>query len=249
MTVACERGLPGTTIAVAGLESTMTDVLVSLELTDGRRLTQILKPSRPDFEVPASGPSGGALSFLWLGVEHILLGVDHLLFVLGLVLLVGPRWLLLKTITAFTIGHSVSLALATLRVVRVPGPPLEAAIALSIVFLAADVIRARRGERHLTARYPWLIAGVFGLLHGLGFATALTALGLPSSAIPVALVLFNVGVELGQVAFIGCVLGLAAAWRRLERRSRPWLEACPLYATGIVAAFWFAERLSALLSG
>jgi hydrogenase/urease accessory protein HupE len=249
MTVACEGGLSGTTISVAGLEATVTDVLVRLEFADGRRLTEILKPSHPVFTVPASGPSAGAASFLWLGVEHILLGVDHLLFVLGLVLLVGPRWLLLKTITAFTAGHSISLALATLGMVSVPGPPLEAAIALSIVFLAADVIRSRRGERHLTARRPWLIAGGFGLLHGLGFATALTALGLPSSAIPIALVLFNVGVELGQVVFIGCVLALAAAWRSLDRRSRPWLDAWPLYATGIVAAFWFAERLSALLSG
>jgi hydrogenase/urease accessory protein HupE len=198
--------------------------------------------------VPASGGSAGAFSYLRLGVEHILLGLDHLLFVLGLVLLVRPRWLLLKTVTAFTVGHSVSLALATLGVVRVPGPPLEAVIALSIVFLAADVIRARRGRPHLTARYPWVIAGAFGLLHGLGFATALTALGLPSSAVPIALILFNVGVELGQIVFIAFVLALLASWRALDGRSRPWVEAIPVYATGIIAAFWFAERLAALLN-
>ena len=247
MTLTCDGGLPGRSIAVAGLEATMTDAFVRIELADGRTLSAILKPNRPAFAVPASGSWSGAWGHLALGVEHILLGVDHLLFVLGLVLLVGPSWLLLKTITAFTAGHSVSLALATLGVVSVPGPPLEAAIALSIVFLAADVIRSRRGERHLTARYPWAIAGVFGLLHGLGFATALTALGLPPSAVPVALVLFNVGVELGQLAFIAAVLALGLAWRALHLRPAAWAEAAPLYAIGTIAAFWFAERVSAVL--
>jgi HupE / UreJ protein len=247
MTLTCDGGLPGRSIAVAGLEATMTDAFVRIELADGRTLSAILKPNRPAFAVPASGPWSGAWGHLALGAEHILLGVDHLLFVLGLVLLVGPSWLLLKTITAFTAGHSVSLAFATLGVVSVPGPPLEAAIALSIVFLAADVIRSRRGERHLTARYPWAIAGVFGLLHGLGFATALTALGLPPSAVPVALVLFNVGVELGQLAFIAAVLALGLAWRALHLRSAAWAEAAPLYAMGTIAAFWFAERVSAVL--
>lgn len=247
MTLSCDGGLPGRSIAVAGLEATMTDAFVRIELADGRTLSAILKPNRPAFSVPASGPGSGAWGLLALGVEHILLGADHLLFVLGLVLLVGPSWLLLKTITAFTAGHSVSLALATLGVVSVPGPPLEAAIALSIVFLAAEVIRSRRGERHLTARYPWAIAGVFGLLHGLGFATALTALGLPPSAVPVALVLFNVGVELGQLAFIATVLALGLAGRALNLRSAAWAEAAPLYAIGTIAAFWFAERVAAVL--
>ena len=146
MTLTCDGGLPGRSIAVAGLEATMTDAFVRIELADGRTLSAILKPNRPAFAVPASGSWSGAWGHLALGVEHILLGVDHLLFVLGLLLLVGPRWLLLKTITAFTVGHSVTLALATLGVVSVPGPPLEAAIALSIVFLAAEIMRVPAGR-------------------------------------------------------------------------------------------------------
>jgi HupE / UreJ protein len=247
MTIACDGGLAGKTVAIAGLEATLTDVLVRIQLANGRAQTEILKPSRPSFAVSGSVPSGGAGAYFTLGVEHILLGVDHLLFVLGLMLLVMGRWLLFKTITAFTLGHSASLALATLGLVSVPGPPLNAAIALSIVFLAAEVIRSRRGERHLTARYPWAIAGVFGLLHGLGFATALTALGLPPSAVPMALVLFNVGVELGQLAFIAAVLALGLAWRALHLRPAAWAEAAPLYAIGTIAAFWFAQRVSSVL--
>ena len=184
-----------------------------------------------------------------MGVEHILLGVDHLLFVLGLLLLVTGRWLLFKTVTAFTVGHSASLALATFGFVSVPAPPLNAAIALSIVFLAAEIIRARRGERHLTARYPWIVAGAFGLLHGLGFATALTALGLPASAVPLALLLFNLGVEAGQILFVAVVLAVLASWRVLEVRWPAWATPLPVYAMGIIAAVWFVGRVSALMTG
>ena len=196
MTIACDGGLPGKTVGVAGLEATLTDVLVRIQLADGRTQTEILKPSRPSFAVSGSAPSGGAAAYFTLGVEHILLGVDHLLFVLGLMLLVAGRWLLFKTITAFTVGHSVSLALATLGVVSVPGraprmPPSRSASCSSRPRSSAQ----RRGERHLTARHPWIVAGAFGLLHGLGFAAALTALGLPASAVPLALLFFNLGVE------------------------------------------------------
>jgi hypothetical protein len=250
MTLVCEAGLGGKTLAVAGLEATLTDVLVRLELADGRTLTELLKPGRPSFTVPAAGATGVALTYLALGVEHILLGVDHLLFVLGLLLLVGGRrWRLLQTITAFTVGHSVSLAVATLGVVDVPAPPLNAAIALSIVFLAAEVVRARRGEVPLATRQPAVVAGAFGLVHGLGFATALTGLGLPFSALPAALLLFNVGIEIGQIAFVALVLGLIASWRALDVRWPTWTAPVPAYAMGIVAAVWFAQRLSALVTG
>ena len=224
-------------------------MLVRVQLADGRAQTELLKPSRPSFAVSGSAPSGGAATYFTLGVEHILLGVDHLLFVLGLMLLVAGRWLLFKTITAFTLGHSASLALATLGVVSVPGPPLNAAIALSIVFLAAEIVRQRRGERHLTARHPWIVAGAFGLLHGLGFATALTALGLPASAVPLALLFFNLGVEAGQVLFIALVLAMLASWRVLDVRWPTWATPVPVYAMGIVAAVWFVGRLATLMTG
>jgi hydrogenase/urease accessory protein HupE len=249
MTLRCDGGLPGKTVAIAGLEATLTDVLVRIQLADGRAQTEILKPSRPSFAVSGSAPSGGAAAYFTLGVEHILLGVDHLLFVLGLMLLVRGRWLLFKTITAFTLGHSASLALATLGLVSVPGPPLNAAIALSIVFLAAEIVRQRRGERHLTARHPWIVAGAFGLLHGLGFAAALTALGLPPSAVPLALLFFNLGVEAGQVLFIALVLAMLASWRVLDLRWPTWTAPLPVYAMGIVAAVWFVGRLAALMTG
>ncbi len=249
MTLACEGGLSGKTLAVAGLEATLTDVLVRIELTDGRTVTEILKPGRPGFTVPPAGATV-ALTYLGLGVEHILLGVDHLLFVLGLLLLVGGRpWRLLQTITAFTVGHSVSLAVATLGVIDVPAPPLNAAIALSIVFVAAEVVRARRGDVSLAVRRPGVVAGAFGLVHGLGFATALTGLGLPFAVLPAALLLFNVGVEIGQIAFIALVLGLVASWRALDVRWPIWSAPVPAYAIGIVAAVWFAQRLSALVTG
>ena len=248
LTIACDGGLAGRTIGIAGLEATLTDVLVRVQLAEDRVQTAIVRPSRPSFTVSGAGVSGGAVSYFALGVEHILLGVDHLLFVLGLMLLVEGRWLLFKTITAFTVGHSVSLALATLGAVSVPGPPLNAAIALSIVFLAAEIVRHRRGERHLTAGYPWIVAGAFGLLHGLGFATALTALGLPASAVPLALLFFNLGVEAGQVLFIVLVLAMLASWRVLDLRWPTWTAPLPVYAMGIVAAVWFVGRLAVLMT-
>jgi hypothetical protein len=250
MTLVCDGGLGGKPLAVSGLEATLTDVLVRIELADGRTVTELLRPGRPGFTVPAGGAAALALTYLGLGVEHILLGVDHLLFVLGLLLLVGGRrWRLLQTITAFTVGHSASLAVATLGVIEVPAPPLHAAIALSIVFLAAEVVRVRRGETSLAVRQPAVVAGAFGLVHGLGFATALTGLGLPFAALPIALLLFNLGVEIGQVIFVALVLGLAASWRALEVRWPAWAAPVPVYAMGIVAAVWFAERLSVLVAG
>jgi hydrogenase/urease accessory protein HupE len=188
--------------------------------------------------------SDAAWRYLGLGIEHILLGIDHLLFVFGLLLLVNGPWMLVKTITAFTLAHSTSLALATLGLVRVPSPPVEAAIALSIMFLAAEILRARQGRPGLTASAPWLAAFAFGLLHGFGFAGALFDLGLASREIPLALLFFNVGVEIGQLLFVVVVLILAWALRRLQVAWPRWSTLLAAYALGTIAAFWFLERTS-----
>jgi hydrogenase/urease accessory protein HupE len=180
------------------------------------------------------------------GIEHILLGFDHLLFVLALILIVRSGRVLLLTVTAFTIAHSITLSLATLGMVRVPGPPVEATIALSILLLACEIIRGQRGRESLTAKRPWLVAFTFGLLHGFGFAGALTEIGLPQGDVPLALFAFNVGVEIGQLIFIGVVLGALILARRIgfppivERFALP----VATYAIGILAAFWFIERLA-----
>ncbi len=239
--------LVGARVEFPGLEATITDVLVRTSLLDGTRSTTLVRPSRPWVEIGiARGPLQVAGAYLLHGVEHILLGPDHLLFVLALVLIVGGTKRLLWTITAFTLAHSVTLALATLGVVRVPGPPVEAAVALSILLLAAEILRLARGEPSLTARRPWLVAFCFGLLHGFGFAGALTAVGLPPGDVPLALFAFNVGVELGQLAFIALVLPIVVLAGRTQ--GRPWLERHALpsaaRAIGVLAAFWFFERLA-----
>ncbi len=242
-----ERGLAGKPIEFPGLEATITDVLVRVALLDGTRSTRLVRPSEPWFEIAAArGPLAVAGAYLVHGVEHILLGFDHLLFVLALILIVRSVRVLLVTITAFTIAHSITLALATFGAVNVPGPPVEAMIALSILLLACEILRLRRGEPSSTARWPWLVAFSFGLLHGFGFAGALTELGLPQGDVPLALFAFNVGVELGQLAFIAAVLAALAVARRtrvlpaLERHALP----VAAYAIGILAAFWFFERLA-----
>jgi hydrogenase/urease accessory protein HupE len=234
-------------IGFPGLEATITDVLVRVAQLDGTSSTTLVRPSRPwvEFKAPR-GALAVAGAYLAHGIEHILLGFDHLLFVLALVLLVRSTRALFWTITAFTLAHSITLALATLGMVRVPGPPVEAAIALSILLLASEILRMQRGEQSLMARWPWLVAFCFGLLHGFGFAGALTALGLPRGDIPLALLAFNLGVELGQLAFIAAVLAVmtvAARTRVLSGLERHALPATA-HAIGILAAFWFFERLA-----
>ena len=248
-TVKCSGGLSGGTIHIAGLSATMTDVLVRLERTD--RSTQVarLTPSAPSFVVEAA-PSAleVANTYLVLGVEHILLGIDHLLFVLALFILVKGTGRLIATITAFTVAHSLTLAGATLGFVHVPGPPVEAGIALSIVFVAAEIVHSRQGRIGLTERFPWIVAFTFGLLHGFGFASALSEVGLPQSAIPVALLFFNVGVEIGQLFFIASIFAVIALARQVTQRigvSQPaWAWRVPPYAIGSVAAFWIIQRIS-----
>lgn len=241
-------GLAGKRIEFAGLQATITDVLVRVQLGNGEHSTTLVRPSRPWIEIAArAGPLAVAGAFVSHGVEHILLGYDHLLFVFALMLIVRSTRVLLWTITAFTLAHSITLALATLGVVHVPGPPVEATIALSILLLAGEIVHARRGRPSLTAQWPWVVAFSFGLLHGFGFAGALTAIGLPQNDVPLALFAFNVGVELGQLLFIAVVLGLFALVRRLSLPRSLAQRALPAasYVIGTLAAFWFVERVAA----
>ncbi len=242
-------GLAGQRIEFPGLQATIADVLVRVETLDGQTTTKLVRGSTPWIAIAA--PTGSAAevftAFVAHGVLHILLGYDHLLFVLALMLIVRSTRALVWTVTAFTLAHSVTLALAALGVVHVPGPPVEAAIAFSIVLVAAEIVRVRRGEPSLTARQPWLVAFCFGLLHGFGFAGALSQIGLPQGDVPLALFAFNVGVELGQLAFIGAVLTAVALVRRLRVADGLRRHATRLapYLVGSLAAFWFVERVAA----
>jgi hydrogenase/urease accessory protein HupE len=243
-----ESGLSGKTIAIDGLEASITDALVRIQTSDGRTQTRLLKPSSPSFVAPEARSIGGvAIEYLVLGIDHILRGVDHLLFVLGLLLIVSDRWMLFKTITSFTVAHSVTLAAATLGHASVPVPPLNAVIALSILFLGPEIVRSWRGQTSLTIRSPWLVAFAFGLLHGFGFASGLTELGLPQAEIPLALLLFNLGVEIGQVGFVVLIFALDKSFHILEIRWPRWAEMMPGYAVGSLGAFWTIERTAVLL--
>jgi hypothetical protein len=243
-------GLSGQEIGIAGLEALLTDVLVRVQPLDGRVQVLRLTPNNPSFVVQAQRSAWQAVrTYLSLGMEHILLGVDHLLFVLGLLLIVPGRWMLLKTITAFTIAHSITLAIATLGYASAPAEPLNAAIALSILFLGPEIVRYRRGETSFTLRHPWVVAFVFGLLHGFGFASGLSTLGMPGSEIPVALLCFNAGVELGQLAFVLLILALAWSFRVLEIRWTALTRALPAYAVGSLGAYWFIQRCLMMLGG
>ena len=249
-TLTCAGGLAGKTIAIAGLEATITDVLVRLHHQDGRLESHLLRPATPQVTLGGvTTASERALGYVQLGVQHILLGVDHLLFVLGLMLIVSDRWTLVKTITSFTLAHSITLAIATLGYARAPLPPLNAAIALSILFLGPEVVRTWRGETSFTIRHPWVVAFAFGLLHGFGFASGLTSMGLPQAEIPLALLLFNVGVELGQVAFVLLVVLLERSFRVLEVRWPRLVEQLPGYAVGTLGAYWTIQRTVILLVG
>lgn len=245
-TLVCEGGISGKSIAVVGLETTLTDVLVRVHHANGVTETHLLKPASPSAVI--GGQSQGPGAYVTLGIEHIVLGIDHLLFVLGLLLIVKDRWMLLKTITSFTLAHSITLAIATLGYASAPILPLNAAIALSILFLGPEIVRSWRGETSFTIRHPWVVAFAFGLLHGFGFASGLTAMGLPRAEIPLALLLFNVGVEIGQLMFVVLVLLMERSFRTLEIRWPRWAEMMPGYAVGILGAFWAIQR-SAILFG
>jgi hydrogenase/urease accessory protein HupE len=249
-TVKRAGGMAGGTIEIKGLAATATDVLVRFQELDGRSQIIRLTPDKPSFVVEAA-PSRWrvAATYLRLGRDHILLGVDHLLFVLGLLLIVPDRWMLLKTITSFTLAHSITLAIATLGYASAPIPPLNAAIALSILFLGPEIVRRWRGQTSFTIRHPWVVAFAFGLLHGFGFASGLTTMGLPQPEIPLALLLFNVGVEIGQIVFVVIIVLLERAFRTLEIRWPRFVEALPGYAVGSLGAYWTIQRTLVLLGG
>ncbi|MEN8693074.1 MAG: HupE/UreJ family protein [Desulfobacterales bacterium] len=249
-TLQCEDGIQGKTLAIDGLEATITDVIVRVHHADGRLESHLLKPVNPSVTLGAKTTGWQrSLAYLRLGIEHILLGVDHLLFVLGLLLIVANRWILLKTITSFTVAHSITLAIATLGYASAPVPPLNAAIALSILFLGPEIIRRWRGQSSFTIRHPWVVAFAFGLLHGFGFASGLTNIGLPQAEIPLALLLFNVGVEIGQFFFVGMIILLERSFRVLEIRWPALLEMLPGYAVGSLGAFWTIQRVVLLFGG
>jgi hydrogenase/urease accessory protein HupE len=243
-------GLAGQAVMFPELPQQRIDVLVRLARSDGTEQLGRVSVLDPKLEFSASpGAWEVARSYTVLGIEHILMGFDHLLLVLALLILVDGTRRLIATVTAFTVAHSLTLAAASLGWVQVPGPPVEAAIALSIVFVAAEILHARQGRPGLTQRRPSLVAFAFGLLHGLGFAGALAEVGLPPLSIPVALLFFNIGVEIGQLLFIAAVLTLLASGRWLARRRSStlpgWLWRVPPYAIGGLASFWVLERVTA----
>jgi hypothetical protein len=265
-TVKCAGGLTGGTVHIAGLASTMTDVLVRLERLDGTTQVTRLTPSAPSFVVAAAPRAlEVARTYTVLGIEHILSGIDHLLFILALLLIclgTGAKgritklrafnlsldtrhWTLLKTVTAFTISHSITLTLAALGYIRVPQAPVEAVIALSIVFVASEIVHGRQGRAGLTARAPWIVAFSFGLMHGLGFASGLSEAGLPDGHIPTALLFFSIGVEAGHLLFIGVVLSLIALAVRVKLPAPRWAQLTPPYAIGGLAMFWVIQRIAA----
>ena len=241
------KGLAGKRIEFPGLQMTITDVLVRVEMLDGRKWTTIVHPSQSWVEITAAQTRMQVMStFILQGIRHILFGADHLLFVLGLLLIVKNRWMLLKTITAFTVAHSITLAIATLGYAEAPMLPLNVAIALSILFLGPEIVRSWRGETSFTIRHPWVVAFAFGLLHGFGFASALSSAGLPKAELPVALLSFNVGVEIGQLSFVALILLLERAFRILEVRWPRWVQAIPGYTVGSLGAFWTVQRLAVM---
>lgn len=242
------RGLVGR-LSFMGLGSKQSVAMIRINPKDGERQTYTISVSHPVVTVARDPGTDLAVwldladTYVNLGIDHILRGIDHLLFILGLIWLSRSGWSLVHTITAFTIGHSLSLAAATFGLVGIPERPLNASIALSIVFVGVEIVKLQRGEVGLTARYPWIVTFGFGLLHGLGFATALTTLGISQATLPIALLFFNVGVEIGQLAFVAVVLALIWAHRRAGATLPRWGNALPAYAIGSVAAFWFLIRI------
>ena len=233
----------GAVIRFPGLEATITDVFVRVSRLDGSEASQVVRPTQPYAQLRGERPWYVASGeYLILGFNHILMGIDHLLFVLGLLIIVRGRRMLLKTITAFTLAHSITLAVATLGYANVPGPPLNAVIALSILFLGPEIVRVWRGQTSFTIRHPWVVAFGFGLFHGFGFASGLSTVGMPKAEIPLALLMFNVGVELGQLAFVVLMLLVHRSLHVLEFRWPRWVDFAPGYAIGSQGAYWTIQR-------
>jgi hydrogenase/urease accessory protein HupE len=242
------ESLTGQTIAIDGLTEVQTDVLLLIQLQDGTQHSAILRPSSPRHTIPLEASKLQVAGDYWrMGTIHILEGVDHLLFVLALLLIVVGFTQLLTAVTAFTVAHSITLVLATLGVVHVPAAPTEAIIALSILFLATEIVHKHNGQFSLTEKYPWIVAFTFGLFHGLGFAGALSEIGVPQHEVPLALFMFNVGVETGQLLFITVVLSLIAVLKKLPFTMPQGAWRLIPYGIGSVAAFWTIERVASFL--
>ena len=241
--ISSEETLQGKILTINGLNKTLIDALVTIKYLNGEKVTMMLQPDRDSSIIPGETSTYDVVkTYSKLGIEHILLGIDHLLFVLALIIITKGKWHILKTITAFTIAHSITLSLAALGYVNFPTAPVEAVIALSIVFLAVEIVKNINGKQTLTSKKPWLVAFTFGLLHGFGFAGALSAIGLPQQDIPWALAFFNVGVEIGQIAFVLVVL----VFIKLLSFKKDWpvfIKKAPAYAIGSMAAFWMIERV------
>ena len=238
-----ERGLVGATLAVRGLEGEGTNALLRIALRDGRRMQAVLHARAPSYEVPELQTAWGvAADYAALGIEHILSGLDHLVFVLGLVMLVRGGRPLLYTVTAFTLGHSVTLTLATLGFVQFPTAVVELVIAGTILALALELARPPGAPASWMRRAPWIMAFAFGLLHGLGFAGALAEVGLPQGEIPLALLTFNLGIEVGQLLFVAVVLGLRRLLATVSAPLPAWALQAPVYAMGGLAVYWCLDR-------
>jgi len=237
------KPITGETISIEGLSALQIDVLARIELADGTSHSIMMRPSSPSMTIPER-PSSAALawSYFLIGIKHILEGVDHLLFVLGLLLIVRSTSMLIKTITAFTLAHSITLAIATLGYASTPLQPLNMLIALSILFLGPEIVRVWRGQTSLTIRHPWIVAFGFGLLHGFGFASGLKTIGLPAHEIVVSLLMFNAGVEAGQLFFVAMIIAMLHSFRVLEIHWPRWAELTPGYAVGSLGAFWVIQR-------
>jgi hydrogenase/urease accessory protein HupE len=245
----CEGGLVGKTLAIENLGQTLTDTIVRFEPTDAPPKTLRLTPDKPETLIPGRQAwTEVAATYFGLGVEHILFGFDHLLFVLALILLVADRKKLIGAVTAFTVAHSLTLAGTTFGWIRLPSSPVEAMIALSIMAVAIEIVRARSGGTSLMAQLPWVAAFGFGLLHGFGFAGALREIGIPEDAVPLALLSFNLGVEAGQLLFIAAMLAIMLAWRRFAPPPPAWAWRAPVYVIGGVSAFWFIERAASIFA-
>ncbi|PHR19557.1 MAG: hypothetical protein COA41_07770 [Sphingopyxis sp.] len=239
----CDRSLQGQTIGLQGLELSTTDALVRIAPLDSPMQTVRLTPDQPAATLAEpSVISNVAATYTIIGIEHILLGFDHLLFVLALVLLLKGGWLVAKTVTAFTVAHSLTLVGTTLGFLSLPSQPVEAVIALSIIFLAVEVVKAKPGEIRLSERFPWIVAFLFGLLHGFGFAGALAEIGLPEGDVPLALLTFNLGVEIGQLAIVGVALILLHAIRSFQNQWLHPTKTAMAYGIGIISTYWFIER-------
>jgi len=216
----------------------------------GQKLSALLDPQQAEWHIPNQNNILGMIQeYIRIGIKHILSGADHLLFVLGLLLIVSDRWVLLKTVSAFTVAHSITLAVATLGHVSMSTPLLDTLIALSIFFLGPEIVRVHRGGTSFTIRHPWIVAFAFGLLHGFGFATGLTTLGLSHAEIFPALLFFNIGVEIGQLGFIFFILALERAFRLMEITWPAPLRKLPTYTVGALGACWSIRCMAVLFGG